>query len=145
MQSTGVALRNRRQIYNGLTSQSTEYLRQIVKKEPWLHRDEIMMKVLMETGKLLNMTSISRWIRRALKFSLKVISVKAIQQCQVERANCQYALEIHIKHLNMCVFIDEAHKTKNASFMQSKIFGGHSVSHQSRTLNLVTCTKGTRR
>ncbi len=97
------------------TRESTESLRKIINQEPWLYLDEIRQKLFLETGKMFNMASISRQLRCVLKFSLKVISEKAIQQCQEERANYQFSREIHIKHPNMCVFIDETHKSKNAS------------------------------
>ena len=97
------------------TSAITRALKIVVDREPWLYLDEIQRNLHIETGMFFSTGHICKKMRDALGYSLKAISEKAIQQCLAERASYLAARTYAVKDPKMCVFINESHKSLNAS------------------------------
>ena len=91
-------------------------LKCIVDQNPSNYLDEFQALLYLKTGKLFSYKTISAKIKAELKYSLKQISEKALQQSYVERENYLRGRRFAVgDRPEMCVFIDETHKSSNAS------------------------------
>ena len=98
-------------------------LKLIIDEEPWLYLDEIQGKLLEQTGMKFCTSSIHRRLTKMLRYSLKLVSEKAIQRSSQERLLYNRYREHVLRDMpETAVFIDETHcSTTN-------------IDHASRTL-----------
>ena len=91
-------------------------LKKIIDDNPNLYLDEIVLLLIVQTGKALHYSTIHRYITHHFSYTLQSITAAAKQQCEENQNAFLTALKMLLQgDPDRLVMIDESHKDRNAS------------------------------
>lgn len=96
----------------GINFTVQQKIKQIIDDNPSLYLDEIRKKLHDAFGKWYSISSIQRCITKKIKYTLKLLTMKAVQADALERAVYKKALST-VKDPAMFVFLDESAVSKD--------------------------------
>jgi hypothetical protein len=102
-------------ITSSWTVAALSQLKSIIDSNPTLYLDEIRSMLKKSTNKTFSLSSICRAIKVRLKYSRKVVYVKASQQIQREKDEYIATLKQYLTIPEMAIFVDESNKDRKAA------------------------------
>ena len=102
---------------NAIISQAElKVLEDVLNENPAAYLDEVAVSLGRRTGKYFRVSTISRYTRKYLGYTLQTLNEVAKQQCDKERENFKLALDILLDNQpELLVMVDETHKDQNMS------------------------------